>query len=138
MKAAFIFIRNSSPLLSVRLESRVYIARTTAFRRVAGNILELAFLLAARAGVRSYRRCEQKSAIAALPVSQPAPRTDISAEITRQVHAAALAYLRITHGIILLIWFTESSILPVFRPGKNVICTPDSLNSTRRLEQQNY
>jgi hypothetical protein len=80
-KPAFIFIRYSPSQISVRLESRVYISWSAAFRSVAGDILELAFFLAAWTDIRPDRGCDKKSAVTAFPVSQATSRADISAEV---------------------------------------------------------
>ena len=50
--------------------------------RIAGVVQEFALFLAARTGVWAYRRSNQKSTVAALPVSQAASGADITGKIT--------------------------------------------------------
>ena len=58
------------------LQTWVDVSRPAALRSIAGDILELAVLLASRTGIGRRGRSEQKAATAAFPVGEPATRAE--------------------------------------------------------------
>ncbi len=63
------------------LKPWINISRAAALRGIAGNILEFTFLLAARTGIWAHRSCYQKTTVAAFPVGQSAPGTNVAGKI---------------------------------------------------------
>ena len=117
------------------LQTRIDTTRSTTVGRIAGDIEEIALLLTFRACVRGLRRGDEKTALAAFPIRQPAL---LGRYPPRFVHHQFISAVSTSH--FLLITFSSTFRLhgsPSFSVSKNVT-NGRSLSDIRPHSEDRY